>query len=309
LKKLFIVNSDYHETRIDRWLKNNFSTLNQSFIEKNLRKGNIKVNDSKIAAKYTLHHKDKIIIFNYSEETYGHIPKLGNKTIIPSKYLELFKSSILFEHKDFLILDKWTGIATQEGSKINISIDNIIKHFSDKYNLVHRLDRETSGLLIIAKNRQSTKFFGKLFKEHKISKVYLAICHGHPKNPESEINLSIAAKNKNNKRSNSITRYKVLQTKNKLSKILFAPKTGKTHQIRIVSQHLGCPIVGDTKYNKQNKYNFEKLKLNALMLQFYMNDNKYEFISKLPTDFLNFFRNNNLKLVSGKELKTFLNFA
>ena len=85
MKKLFVVNSDYHETRIDRWLKNNFSTLNQSFIEKNLRKGNIKVNDSKIAAKYTLHHKDEIIIFNYSEENYGHVPKLGIKTIYDQK--------------------------------------------------------------------------------------------------------------------------------------------------------------------------------------------------------------------------------
>jgi len=309
LKKLFIVNSDYHDTRIDRWLKNNFSTLNQSFIEKNLRKGNIKVNDSKIVAKYKLHHKDKIIIFNYSEETYSHVAKSSSKTIIPKKYLELFKSSILFEHKDFLILDKWAGIATQEGSKINISIDQIIKHFSNKYNLVHRLDRETSGLLIVAKNRQSAKIFGKLFKNQKISKVYLAICQGNPKNPESEINLSIAGKNKNNNRSNSITRYKVLQTKNKLSNILFAPKTGKTHQIRIVSQYLGCPIVGDTKYNKNGKYNFEKLKLNAHMLQFFMNDDKYEFISKLPIDFLNFFRNNNLNLVSSKELKTFLEIA
>ena len=69
MKKLFIVNSDYHETRIDRWLKNNFSTLNQGFIEKNLRKGNIKVNDSKVLARYKLHLNDKIIIFNYSGET------------------------------------------------------------------------------------------------------------------------------------------------------------------------------------------------------------------------------------------------
>jgi len=178
LKKLFIVNSDYHETRIDRWLKNNFSTLNQSFIEKNLRKGNIKVNDSKIAAKYTLHHKDKIIIFNYSEETYGHIPKSDNKTIIPSKYLELFKSSILFEHKDFLILDKWTGIATQEGSKINISIDNIIKHFSDKYNLVHRLDRETSGLLILLKIVSLPNFLVNYLKIIKLVKYTLQYAKG-----------------------------------------------------------------------------------------------------------------------------------
>ncbi len=62
-------------------------------------------------------------------------------------------------HYDFIILDKWTGIATQGGSKINISIDSIIKKISDKYNLVHRLDRETSGLLIIAKNSFSTKYF------------------------------------------------------------------------------------------------------------------------------------------------------
>ena len=101
MKKLFIVNSDYHETRIDRWLKNNFSTLNQSFIEKNLRKGNIKVNDSKVLARYKLLHKDKIIIFNYSEEIYSHVAKLSNKTIIPKKYLELFNSSIIFENKDF----------------------------------------------------------------------------------------------------------------------------------------------------------------------------------------------------------------
>jgi len=306
LKKLFIVDTEYHDTRIDRWLKNNFSTLNQSFIEKNLRKGNIKVNDSKVLAKYKLQHKDKIILFNYSAETYRNVTKLIKKIIIPKKYLDLFNSSILFEHKDFLILDKWNGIATQEGSKINISIDLIIKYFSNKYNLVHRLDRETSGLLIIAKNRQATKFFGKLFREHKIYKAYLAICQGNPKNSQSEINLSIATKSDNNRTSKSITRYKVLQTKNKLSNILFAPKTGKTHQIRIVSKYLGCPIVGDTKYNKQGKYNLEKLKLNAHMLQFYINNKNYEFTSKLPTDFLNFFRNNNLKIVSKKELKNFL---
>ena len=80
-------------------------------------------------------------------------------------------SSILFENSNFIILDKWAGIATQGGSKINISIDDIIKNISSKYNLVHRLDRETSGLLIIAKNLKTTKVFD--FKEQLISKYIL----------------------------------------------------------------------------------------------------------------------------------------
>ena len=78
--------------------------------------------------------------------------------IVPQKLLELFNSSIVYENNNFIILNKWTGIATQGGSKINISIDHIIKNISSYYNLVHRLDRETSGLLIIAKNLNIRKF-------------------------------------------------------------------------------------------------------------------------------------------------------
>jgi 23S rRNA pseudouridine955/2504/2580 synthase len=212
----------------------------------------------------------------------------------------------MYENKKFIILDKWTGIATQGGSKINISIDHIIKNISENYNLVHRLDRETSGLLIIAKDLKTTKEFGRLFKDHLINKVYIASCQGKPKNIESEINLSIADQKDINKLSNSITRYKVYETSNNLSNIIFSPKTGKTHQIRIVSKHLGCPIVGDTKYNKQNKYNFEKLKLNAHILNFSFEDKDYHFISELPDHFKVFFKKNNLKKIIINDLKYFL---
>ena len=302
MKKFLIENIDDQDTRIDKWLKKNFSSLNQSFIEKNLRKENIKVNNCKVVSKYKLQKKDIIIIYNFSEETYYHQLRYLKKFIVPKKYNKLFQSSIIYQNDDFLILDKWTGIATQGGSKINISIDHIIKNISNKYNLVHRLDRETSGLLIIAKNLKFTKYFGKLFKEHLISKIYIAICQGHPINNESEINISISDKKDQRKKSNSVTKYKVFQTKNKLSNIIFAPKTGKTHQIRIVAKYLGCPIVGDTKYNKQTKYNFEKLKLNAHILKFTIENHKYEFISKLPGHFNNFFKKNNLKSINQKEL-------
>ena len=89
-----------------------------------------------------------------------------------------------------MVLDKWSGISTQGGSKINISIDDIIKTESDSYNLVHRLDKETSGLLIIAKNQVYTKMFGHMFKNHEIEKYYIALCQGKPKQTESLVDLS-----------------------------------------------------------------------------------------------------------------------
>lgn len=306
MKIFLITNIENKNLRIDKWLKKNFSSLSQSFIEKNLRKGNIKVNKNKIVSKYKLQFKDEIIIYNYSNDVYSHQQSISSTKLVPSKYHELFKSHIIYENDHFIILDKWTGIATQGGSKINISVDHIIKNISEKYNLVHRLDRETSGLLIIAKDLKTTKYFGRLFKERLIKKVYIATCQGNPKNTESEINISIVNKNDSNKQSNSITRYKVYQINNKLSNIIFAPKTGKTHQIRIVAKYLGCPIVGDIKYNKQNKYNFEKLKLNAHMLNFSFENQKYHFASQLPEHFNLFFKKNNLKKIIINKIENWL---
>jgi 23S rRNA-/tRNA-specific pseudouridylate synthase len=83
-----------------------------------------------------------------------------------------------------------------------------------------------------------------------------------------------------------------------LSNIIFSPQTGKTHQIRIVAKYLGCPIVGDTKYNIQDKYNFEKLKLNAHILHFIFDENEFEFKSVIPNHFKDFFKKNELKKIN-----------
>ena len=307
MKKIYIINDiDEKDLRFDKWLKKNFSSLNQSFIEKNLRKGNIKVNNKKVLSKQKLKLKDEIIIFNYNNQIYENQPKILFKKAIPSKYEKLFNSSIVFENDDFLIIDKWSGIATQGGSKINISIDHIIKNISETYNLVHRLDRETSGLLIIAKNLECTKLFGKIFRDHLIVKAYIAICQGIPKNIESEVNLTIDDKKNSNKKNNTLTSYKVLETKNQLSHIIFRPHTGKTHQLRIVSKHLGCPIIGDSKYNKQDIYNSEKLKLNAHILKFSIRNRDYEFISELPTHFKEFMKRNKLNKITISQINNFL---
>ena len=296
------------DTRIDRWLKRNFSSLNQSFIEKNLRRGLIKINQHKVKANHKVKKNDIVNIFNYSNDGYRHTIKKIVQKNIPKDIIGKFKQSIIYENKDFIIVNKWTDVATQGVSKISISIDDIIKNISKKYNLVHRLDKETSGLLILAKNLLITKLFCKLFKEQKIKKIYVAVCQGIPKNLDSVVKLKIVNKKNPSKSDQSITKYKVLKNKNKLSVILFSPLTGKTHQLRIVSKYLGCPIVGDIKYNKQKKYNLEKLKLNAYFLQFIINNKKYEFKSKLPNHIDKFLAKNKINTVIDNNLNYFLNF-
>ncbi len=304
--KNFKVQEKDEETRIDRWLKRNFSSLNQNFIEKNLRKGLIKINHSKVKANYKVIKNDIVNIFDYSKNNYHHIIKKLIHNKIPKDLKKKLNKSIIFENEDFIVINKWSGIATQGGSEKNISIDDIIKIISRSYNLVHRLDKETSGLLLIAKNLKITKIFGKLFKEQKIKKIYLAICQGVPKNLNSLVKLGIIDKRNSSNTSQSVTKYKVLKNKKKLSVILFRPLTGKTHQLRIVSKHLNCPIIGDKKYNKQSKYNLEELKLNAFFLQFVINNKEYEFKSKLPNHFDKFLYRNEINPILDKNLSYFL---
>jgi len=306
LIKNFKVQEKDEETRIDRWLKRNFSSLNQNFIEKNLRKGLIKINHSKVKANYKVIKNDIVNIFNYSQDNYRHIIKKLIHNKIPKDLKKNFDKSIVFENEDFIVINKWSDISTQGGSEKNISIDDIIKTISRSYNLVHRLDKETSGLLLIAKNLKITKIFGKLFKEQKIKKIYVAICQGVPKNLNSVVKLRINDKRNSSNTSQSVTKYKVLKNKKKLSIILFRPLTGKTHQLRIVSKHLNCPIIGDKKYNKQRKYNLEKLKLNAFFLQFVINNKEYEFKSKLPNHFDAFLYRNEINPILDKDLSSFL---
>ena len=289
------------ETRIDRWLKRNLSLVTQSFIEKNLRKGFIKVNNYKVKSSYKVKINDIISIYNFSNKKFSKkkIKKI-NKSI-PQEIIKKYYKSIIFENNNFIVLNKWDGIATQGGSKINYSINDIIKSISNYYNLVHRLDIETSGLLIISKNLKTTKLLGLLFREKKIEKKYIAICQGIPKNKNSIIKKKITIQSNKQKISLTKTAYQVLFKNKKLSIILFTPFTGKKHQLRIVAKKIGCPIIGDRKYNPDFKNNIEKLKLNAFSINFLFEDKKFKFYSKLPVHFNEFLINNNINF----ELKQF----
>ena len=295
--KIFIIDNISADQRIDRFLKRNFQNLSQSFIEKNLRKKNILLNKHLTKSNQIIKVDDKITIKNFTEEIYQKYEKKKSNLTINKSYIANFKRAILYENDDFLIIDKWSGIAAQGGSNVTISIDTIIKNISENYNLVHRLDKETSGLMLIAKNLHYTRFFGKLFKSQQIKKTYLAICDGMPKLKESYVDLNIKS-NTRDKEIKTQTFYKVLSYNNKTSLIKFEPQTGKKHQLRIVAKNLGCPIVGDIKYNLNLNKQKEKLKLNAFKLEFDVEDNEYKITSSIPRDFTNYLNLKNIKFDS-----------
>jgi len=294
LIKIFIIDKDSSDQRLDKFLKRSFHNLTQSFIEKNLRKKNILLNQHLTKSNQIIKTDDKITIKNFSKEIYQKFEKKKITSNINKFHLTNFKKSILYENDNFLIIDKWSGIAAQGGSNITISIDAIIKNMSENYNLVHRLDKETSGLMIIAKNLQYTRFFGKLFKSQKLKKTYLAICEGVPKIKESYVDLDIKS-NISDKAIQTKTFYKVLLYNNKTSLIKFVPKTGKKHQLRIVAKKLGCPIVGDQKYNFNQITQRENLKLNAFKLEFDIEDSLFNIKSALPKDFTDYLKLKNFK--------------
>ena len=289
IKKIKII-EDSENQRLDKFLKKSFSSLTQSFIEKNLRKKNILVNNKTSKAKYLINKDDLIIIKNFSKEIYSNYKIKKKNKKIDSYLIKNFEKSILHENSNFLVIDKWSGISTQGGTNITISIDTIIKNISSNYNLVHRLDRETSGLLLIAKNLKYTKIFGKLFRLQKIKKIYLALCEGKPKLKESYVDLAIKDKGMNNSVQTK-TYYNVISYNNKTSLIQFEPKTGKKHQLRIVAKNLGCSIVGDNKYNLNQSNKQENLKLNAHKLEFNIENIVFNYKSKLPKDFTNYVKN------------------
>jgi len=303
IKKIHI-KTDY-EVRLDKYLKNLFTSLTQSFIEKNIRKKNILINNSRTKANYVVKLNDNLIILNFHEELYKNKIIYKKNIYISDNDLKKFNKSIIFQNNNFLVINKWSDIATQGGSKVNVSIDHIIKNINPDYRLVHRLDKETSGLLLISKNLKYARYFSTLFKQHLITKFYIALCEGSPKNKNSKVFLNI--KNKNQEIEKTITNYVVIGNKNNITQILYNPKTGKTHQLRKVSKNLGCSIIGDQKYNINSKYNNEKLMLHAFALKFTIYEEKFSFISELPNYFLTFIKKNKLKFKENleKELNSF----
>ena len=250
--KIFTVDTIFTGMRIDRFIKKKINNIPQSLIEKSLRNGKIKLNNRKVKSSFRIKISDKI--YCYGPFIKKNISKKKN-TFQPNN--EIIKSSeklIIDENNDFIAVNKSAGIAVQGGTK---SRKNLIDIFSkskifndDKPYTVHRLDKDTSGVFILAKNRKSAQLLTSLFRLRKVHKTYMAICEGEIINNQGILTDNLIRYDNNKKIvEKAETYYKVLDKNSNCSLVEMRPVTGRKHQLRKQFLLLGHPIVGDKKYN------------------------------------------------------------
>ena len=280
--------------RLDRWIKNNIGKYPQSLLEKSIRKGKIKLNKKKTNSSYKLKIGDEVSFYNFNYEF---------KTIKTTKYtpskknLDENEKSLIEDNDEFIVINKKSGVSVQGGTK---SKNNLIDIFSNsnlfkdtKPYSVHRLDKETSGVMIIAKNYNSAKLLTSLFRLRKVHKTYLAVCHGVFKNKKGEIRGNLIKYENEKKISElAINNYNVISSNNFFSFVELKPITGRKHQLRKQLSFMGNPIVGDDKYNiiKSKNKDQKKLMLHSYKIKFLINNKKFNFKAKLP-DYFDYYLN------------------
>jgi 23S rRNA pseudouridine955/2504/2580 synthase len=276
--------------RVDRWIRNNLGNIPQGLIEKNLRNGKIKLNNKKIKSSHKVKVGDKIELFNF--EFKENIIQKKIKFNPSDEIIKENEELIIDNNDDFIVLNKSAGISVQGGTK---SKKNLVDIFAkseifqnNKPFSVHRLDKDTSGVFIMAKHRQSAQLLTSLFRLRKVHKTYLAICHGELEKDSGEWNEDLTRYDNDKKITEKAkTLYKVLDKNSICSLVEMKPITGRKHQLRKQLYAIGNPIYGDQKYklSNSNKAINKNLMLHSYEIKFMINEKKYTYKALLPDYF------------------------
>tara|TARA_Y100001970_G_scaffold93898_1_gene118371 strand:- start:3163 stop:4062 length:900 start_codon:yes stop_codon:yes gene_type:complete len=294
MRQTYTVEKDYHNSRFDRWFKVKVKDLPQSLIEKIIRQNKIKINNKKVKTSHRLQEGDVVHVYNISN--------FKNKTqnIIsrykPSKKeINIYDDYIIENNENFVVINKPAGIPVQGGTSSFKNITDIIKDtkYFENYKpyIVHRLDKETSGILIIAKTREYAQLFTSLFRIRKIHKTYLALTYGKiSKSTKTLRDNLIYYDNKKKTEQKAITHVKVIKSSNNYSFLELNPITGRKHQLRRQLYNIGNPIIGDKKYfnNTSHLKKCNKLMLHSFKIKFMINNVRYNFKANYSLDFKNF---------------------
>ena len=298
MPRSYTVDDDYNDSRLDKWFKNEIINLPHSLLEKILRQNKVKVNKKKTKSSYRLQKGDLIEIYDISKlkpvdkkEKIKYLPK--------KKEIGAYDDYIIEDNENFIVINKPTGIPVQSGTKSFKNIIDILKNSkyfeNSKPFIVHRLDKETSGILIIAKNRKYAQLFTSLFRIRRIHKTYLAIVYG-----KVDKSIKVMKDNlvyyENNKKilSKAVSNLKIIKSNDGYSFLELNPITGRKHQLRKQLLKIGCPIIGDDKYflNDRKRLKVKNLMLHAYKIKFMINSIHYNFKAKYPNVFENFLKKN-----------------
>ena len=295
--KFVEITSEHSDQRIDNYLFTLLKGVPKSRIYRIIRKGEIRINGSRIKPDYKLNEGDKI-----------RIPPVRiaerEAFILPSKKLQYsLEKNILYEDDALLVLNKPSGLAVHGGSGIKLGLIEalrLIRPKTDYFELVHRIDRETSGCLIVAKKRSSLRYLQEQMRNRRISKVYRALATGKWPRGMRRIDLPLMAFEQktgekivrvNPKGKKSVTIFSVMKRYRNFTLLEALLETGRTHQIRVHAQHIGCPLAGDNKYglddiNKDiRKSGLKRMFLHALKIGFSLPCGKNIFIeAPMPSD-------------------------
>jgi 23S rRNA pseudouridine955/2504/2580 synthase len=290
MKKSYTVDSTCNDMRIDRWVRLKVGKIPQGLIEKYLRSGKIKINKKKVKSSTKVKTDDVInsFIVDFKETIVQKKIKFEpSKDIIKSN-----EDQIIDNNENFIVLNKSSGISVQGGTKskknlVDIFAKSEIFQGTKPYS-VHRLDKDTSGVFIMAKTRESAQLLTSLFRLRKVHKTYLAICHGELEKDSGEWNDDLIRYDGEKKIiEKAKTIFKVLDKNSEASLVELKPITGRKHQLRKQLYALGQPIFGDIKYKLSNssKGINKNLMLHSYQIKFIIDDIKHTYTALLPDYF------------------------
>jgi len=263
------VSADEAGMRLDRWFALHFPQLPFGRLQKLLRTGEVRVDKGRVKANTRLEVGQVVRIPPVDDDVKPATPRIN------SKDADFLRDLILYEDDDIYVFNKPHGLAVQGGSGTKRHMDGMLQSLINKKGeaprLVHRLDRDTSGCLLVAKTRAVASHFGQVFRTRSARKIYWAVTVGVPNPPQGRISCFIARQstkdgeqmvvvsNGDNGAQHSVSHYSVTDNAGRdFAWVTLKPVTGRTHQLRVHMQHIGTPILDDPRYFSLDNWNWER---------------------------------------------------